>query len=71
MLIPSSYLWSICHHSFLLWCYTIKVPNWKTPDYDGKYGFWFKKLTSIDDRLAIEINRSLKETDILEKMTKE
>ena len=24
-----------------------KISNWKTPEYDGIHGFWFKKFTSI------------------------
>ena len=36
-----------------------KVSNWKSPSHDGIYGFWFKKFTSIHDRLALEINKCL------------
>ena len=28
------------------------ISNWKIPGHDGIHGFWFKKLTSIHDRLA-------------------
>ena len=28
-----------------------KIPNWKTSDHDGIHRFWFKKFTSINDRL--------------------
>ena len=28
-----------------------KISNWKTPGHDGIHGFWFKKITSIHDRL--------------------
>ena len=47
-----------------------KILNWKTLDFDGIHRFWFKKFTSIHDRLAIEINRCLQETDIPEWMAK-
>ena len=33
------------------------VPNLKTPGHNGKHVYWFKKLTFIHDRLAIERNR--------------
>ena len=33
-----------------------KISNWKTPGHDGIHGFWFKKFTSIHDRLALEMN---------------
>ena len=36
-----------------------KISNWKTPGHDGIHGFWFKKFTSIHDRLALEMNRCL------------
>ena len=36
-----------------------KISNWKTPGHDGIHGFWFKKFTSIHDRLALEMNRRL------------
>ena len=29
------------------------VRNWKTPGHEGIHGFWFKKLTSVNDRLAL------------------
>ena len=31
------------------------TPNWKTPGHDGIHGYWFKKFTTINGRLAIEI----------------
>ena len=31
-----------------------RIPNWKTLGHDGIYCFWFKKFTSIHDRLALE-----------------
>ena len=43
---------------------TKKISNWKTPDHDEIHGFWFKKFTSIQDRLAIEINRCLQGTHV-------
>ena len=36
-----------------------KISNWKTPGNDGIHGFWFKKFTSIPDRLALERNRCM------------
>ena len=36
-----------------------RIPNWKTSDHDRIHGFWFKKFTSIHDRLALEMNRCL------------
>ena len=36
-----------------------KTPNWKTPHQIGIHRFWFKKFTSILDRLALKRNRSL------------
>ena len=47
-----------------------KVPNWKTPGHDGIHGYWFKKFTSIHDKLAVEMSRFLQETNIPEWMTK-
>ena len=32
------------------------ISHWKAPGHDGMHGFWFKKFTSIHDRLALEIN---------------
>ena len=34
-----------------------KVSNWKMPGHDGIHVFWFKKFTSIHDRLVLEMNR--------------
>ena len=39
--------------------YIKKISNWKTSGHDGKYGFWFKKFTSIHDRLTLEMSRCL------------
>ena len=47
-----------------------QIPNWETPGYDGIYRFWFKKFSSIHDRLAIKMNRYLEEAVIPEWMTK-
>ena len=38
---------------------TLKISNWKKPGHDGINDFWFKKFTSIHDRLALEMNRCL------------
>ena len=40
------------------------------PGHDGMYGFWFKKLTSIHNRLALEMNRCLQGAQVPEWMTK-
>ena len=34
-----------------------KIANWKTPGLDDIHGFWFKKFTSIHDRIATEMNK--------------
>ena len=47
-----------------------KISNWKTPGYDGIHEFWFKKFTTILDRLALEINRCLQEAHVPVWMTK-
>ena len=36
-----------------------KISNWKPLGDDGLHGFWFKKFTSIHNRLALEINSCL------------
>ena len=46
-------------HTDLLKTTLKKVANWKTSGHDGLHGFWFKKFTSIHDRLALEINKCL------------
>ena len=48
-----------------------KISNWKTPGQDGIHGFWFKKFTSILDRLALEISRCLQDGQVPDWMTKE
>ena len=40
------------------------------PSYDVIHLYWFKRFISINERLAIEMNRYLQETDIPEWMTK-
>ena len=47
-----------------------KISNWKTPGHDGIHGFWFKKFTSIHDRLALEINRCIQDAQVPDWMTK-
>ena len=47
-----------------------KISNWKTPGHDGIHGYWFKKFTPINDRLALEINRCLKRTQVPDRITK-
>ena len=44
-------------HADLLKTTLKKVSNWKTPGHDGINGFWFKKFTSIHDRLTQEMNK--------------
>ena len=40
---------------------TLKKQNWKTPGHDGINEIWFKKFTTIHDRLALVMNRCLPE----------
>ena len=47
-----------------------RISNWKALDHGGIHGFWFKKFTSIHDRLALEMNRCLQDAQVLEWMTK-
>ena len=49
---------------------TRKKSNWKTPSHDGIHGIWFKKFTSIHDRLELEIKRCQQEADVSDWMTK-
>ena len=49
---------------------TKKISNWKTPGHDGIHSFWFKKFTSIHDRLALEMNNCLQRAYVPEWMTK-
>ena len=48
---------------------TLKILNRKTLDHDGIHGFWFKKFTSIHDRVALEMNRCLQRAHVPEWMT--
>ena len=47
-----------------------KVPDWKMLGHERINGYLFNKFTSIHDRVAIERNRYLQETDIPQWMTK-
>ena len=49
---------------------TLENINWKTPGYERIHGFWFKKFTSIHDRLALEMNKCLQRAHVPEWMTK-
>ena len=40
------------------------------PGHDEIHGFWFKKFTSIHDRLAPEMNKCLQRAHVTEWMTK-
>ena len=33
-----------------------KIPNWKAPGPDGVQGYWIKKLTSLHDRIASQMD---------------
>ena len=57
-------------HTNLLKMTCKRISNWKTPSYDGIHGFWFKKFTSIYDRLALEMNKFQQTAHIPEWMTK-
>ena len=47
-----------------------RIPNFKTPSHDRIHGLWFKKFTSIHDRLALEMNRCLQGAQVPDWMTK-
>ena len=47
-----------------------KISNWKTPDHDGKHGFWFKKFAPIHDRLVLERNICLQRAYVPKRITK-
>ena len=47
-----------------------KIANWKTPVLDSIHGFWFKKFTSIHDRLVTKMNKHIQKTEIPECMIK-
>lgn len=34
----------------------MKIPNWKAPGPNGVQGFWIKKLTSLHERIATQLN---------------
>ena len=57
-------------HNDLLRTTLKKVSNWKTPGHDRIHGFWFKKFTSIHDRLVLEMNKCLQTAHVPEWMTK-
>ena len=57
-------------HTDLLKTTLKKVSNWKRPGHDGIHGFWFKKFTSIHDRLALEMTKYLQTAHVPEWMTK-
>ena len=46
------------------------ISNWKTSGHGGIHGFWFKKFTSIHDRLTLEMNRCLQDVQVPDWMTK-
>ena len=56
-------------HTDLLKTTLKKVSNWKTPGHDGIHGFWFRKFTSIHDRLALEMNKCLQTAHVPKWMT--
>ena len=56
-------------HSDLLKTTLKKVSNWKTPGLDGIHVFWFKKFSSIHDRLAAERNKCLQTAYVPEYLT--
>ena len=47
-----------------------RTSNWKTPGHDGIHGFWFKKFTSFNGRLALGMNRCLQGAHVPNWMTK-
>ena len=47
-----------------------RISNWKAPGHDEIHGFWFKKFTSIHDRLVLEMHRCLQDAQVSEWMTK-
>ena len=57
-------------HTDLLKMTLKKVSNRKTPGHDGIHGFWFKKFTSLQERLALEMNKCLQTAHVPEWMTK-
>ena len=57
-------------HPSVLMATLKKISNWKTPDLDDIHKFWFKKFTSIHDRLTTKMNKCIQKTEIPEWMTK-
>ena len=47
-----------------------RMPNWKMPGHDGIHSFWFKRFTSIHNRLAQEMNRCLQGVQVPDLMAK-
>ena len=47
-----------------------KIANWKTPSLESIHGFWFKKFTSIHDKLGTEMNKCIRKTEQPEWRTK-
>ena len=45
------------------------ILNWKAPGRDGTHGFWFKKFTTLHDKLALEMNRCPHEAHVPEWIT--
>ena len=52
------------------WDYDRKISNWKTQDYFGIHGSWFKRFTFIHDRLTLELNKIIQEASTVQWMTK-
>ena len=42
-----------------------KIPNWKAPGPDGVQGFWLKNLTSLHERIAIQMNDMINNGDTI------
>ena len=47
-----------------------RISNWKAPGHEGIHSFWFRKITSIHGRLALEMNRCLQGAQVPECVTK-
>ena len=47
-----------------------RISNWKTSGHDGIHGFWLKKFTSINGRLALEMKISPYGAQVADWMTK-
>ena len=57
-------------HTDLLKTTLKKISNRKLPGHEEIHGFWFKKFTTIHDRLALEMNKCLQTAHVPEWMTK-